>query len=63
MFILVIINFYIVGFAIKYLFISLFSHIIFINDYSNQIYLFMISLTIFNLAMFNYAIIISLMFI
>jgi len=54
--ILIIINFYIIGFAIKYLFISYFSHINFISGYFRQIDLFMIRLTISNLAMFNYAI-------
>jgi hypothetical protein len=56
MFILVIINFFIIGFAIKYLLISEFNHINFISGYFSQIYLLMVSLIISILAMFNFAI-------
>jgi hypothetical protein len=47
-----------IGFAIKYLFISYFRHINFISGYFNQFYLLVVNLTIFILA-----IIISFMFI
>jgi hypothetical protein len=57
MFILVIINFWIICFVIKYLFINYFSHINFINGYFKQIYLLMVSLTVSSLGMFNFAII------
>jgi len=63
MFILTILNFCIVGFAIKYLFINYFSHINFINGQFSKIYLFMVSLTISDLTMVNFVIIVSFMFI
>jgi len=56
MLILAIIYFFIIDFAIKYSFIRQFNHINSINGYISQIYLLMVNLTIYSLAMVNFAI-------
>jgi hypothetical protein len=56
MFILAKISFCTIGFAIKYIFISYFSHINFFSGWFSQIYLLIVSLIIFSLTMVNFAI-------